>query len=163
MLHKLEDIIHFPKYHQATYKRVFHKFQDIPECRTERCTERSLNMSRMMNTSADPCQDFYQYACGGWIAEGLPDDHAKWTIFSYLAEQTENKLRELIEGQKNAGMKEFKLVNKLHSFVIVLRYFLVSCKGKLTKCKCKCTEDIQAPYTETFWLKFIFFSSSFYP
>lgn len=61
-------------------------------------------MSQMMDKNAKPCENFYQYACGGWIAKGLPEDHAKWTIFAYLAEQTENKLKSLIEGQKNSGM-----------------------------------------------------------
>ena len=88
-----------PKHKPTTTRR-------IPECTTDQCIKQSRNMSQMMDTNVHPCIDFYQYACGGWIAEPLPGDHAKWTIFSYLAEQTENRLKYLIEEQKNSGKKE---------------------------------------------------------
>ncbi|KAJ7393583.1 Endothelin-converting enzyme 2 [Desmophyllum pertusum] len=84
--------------------------KNIPKCTTKECNKQSMSMSRMMDKTADPCEDFYEYACGGWLAKGQPGDHAKWTIFSKMGEETENKLRELIEKQKDSDNSVGKLV-----------------------------------------------------
>jgi len=95
-----------PDYQNQNPKHKPKSSRPVPECKTDQCIKQSRNMSQMMDTNVNPCTDFYQYACGGWIAEKLPGDHAKWTIFSYLAEQTENRLKYLIEQQEHSGTKE---------------------------------------------------------
>ena len=47
-------------------------------CQTEGCKEETARLLEQMDRTVDPCQDFYQFACGGFINKTvIPKDKKK--------------------------------------------------------------------------------------
>ena len=51
-------------------------------------------MLQAMNTTANPCEDFFEYACGNWLSVyPIPPDKASWGVLSQMGEDLSSKLK----------------------------------------------------------------------
>lgn len=51
-----------------------------------------------LDRSVAPCDDFYRFACGGWMAEHpIPADESRWGTFNQLIDRNREVLRGILE------------------------------------------------------------------
>ena len=57
---------------------------------------------KLMDTGVDPCVNFYQYSCGGWLKQNpIPADESSYGRFNELQDENHLVLRAILE--KAAG------------------------------------------------------------
>lgn len=70
-------------------------------CLTDACVRVASKILEALDTEMDPCQDFYQYSCGGWIKRNpLPNGRSKWSTFNSIWDQNQAIMKHLLGGHQ---------------------------------------------------------------
>ncbi|KAJ3319102.1 Endothelin-converting enzyme 2, partial [Gonapodya sp. JEL0774] len=93
---------------------------------TSECVVGAASILTSLNTKVSPCEDFYEFACGGWVAKNpIPDAKSRISSFDVLSDNNKRILRTILEspytvsasvppGQEAQDKANFELVTALY-------------------------------------------------
>uniref|UniRef100_A0A2C9M5F9 Peptidase M13 N-terminal domain-containing protein n=1 Tax=Biomphalaria glabrata TaxID=6526 RepID=A0A2C9M5F9_BIOGL len=74
----------------------------------------------MMDTSVDPCEDMYQFSCGGWLRNNpLPEKQSRWIVMDTMKSKINEQLIQLLQsegvtfkGHNSTAIRKLKILYK---------------------------------------------------
>ena len=74
-------------------------------------------LTRAMDTTVDPGENFFQYATGNWMKENpIPATESRWGLSSLIKEETYTRLRGILEDASTANAEKGTAEQKLGDF-----------------------------------------------
>ncbi|KFM04072.1 Membrane metallo-endopeptidase-like 1 [Aptenodytes forsteri] len=79
------------------------------------CQTEAARIIQNMDPTADPCKDFYQYACGGWLNRHvIPETSSRYSIFDILRDELEIILKGVLETSDQGDREAFQKAKILY-------------------------------------------------
>lgn len=80
---------------------------DVPQgndnvCKSQECRDAAESLLRNLNTSANPCTEFFNFACGGWSRDHpVPKTDSHWNQFNQADHLLTVQIKDLLEEESN--------------------------------------------------------------
>ncbi|CAG0907750.1 unnamed protein product, partial [Darwinula stevensoni] len=73
-------------------------------CFTPECLKAALELKESMDLTVDPCEDFFKYTCGNWIAKNpIPPAANAMTIIKGMEDLLHERIRDVLRANPSPG------------------------------------------------------------
>ncbi|XP_075801782.1 membrane metallo-endopeptidase-like 1 isoform X1 [Microtus pennsylvanicus] len=107
----LTSRLRFSQEEKTIVKRAIREpSQQNDVCVTPGCVIAAARILQNMDHSQEPCDNFYQYACGGWLRRHvIPETNSRYSVFDILRDELEVILKGVLE---DSSLKDRPAVEK---------------------------------------------------
>lgn len=84
-------------------------------CKSSDCIKSAARLIQNMDTAAEPCTNFYQFACGGWMKRNvIPETSSRYSSFDILRDELEVVLKDVLQEPKTGDIEAVRKAKTLY-------------------------------------------------